>query len=145
MSDDSSNKCEDVVEYVKVVEMVNTLLVEGKYFLMRHQYPYVRTIRKEIAPALSRGYAYDDHNVVLVEGKEYDIPAHIGILTNKIKTELEQDTQLYYEQMHRDNTPDRLNFWLDNLPLAETHETYGKAVYTGDAYRDALLKEKGES
>jgi len=142
METNNCNPCEETVFKPMVVEMVNTLNFGGHWFLHRHQYPYVRTevLKADPEHPNINDSPFYDYNVVYLEKEKIEvaIPAHVGILTDKILTPLEQDTLMYLREKYQDKVKDRWTEYKRSLPIGETDETYGKATYRFPNIREEL-------
>lgn len=132
----------DNTNTTEVVEVTITAQIDGVYFLRNHQYEYVRTY-EDTASEYNKEYKRENYHVVLKERVEYALPESICTLTTVLKTELEQDMITYIEVTRRDNIKDRLEAYIDFLPIATTKENFAKPIYSGEAYKQWLLREKG--
>jgi len=130
-----------------VVEMVNTFNIDDYWFLHRHQYVYVRSEVRDLEERFIDTFTKAMHHIVYVEetDKFYAIPESIGILTDRIKSEIAQNTILYLEKKYSDNIKDYWKAYKENLPIGETDETFGRAVHAMGWYKEALKRQKGES
>ena len=136
------NICDNIEAPILVVEMVGTLNFDGHWFLHRHQYPFVRSEMKEANPEYPNinNNPYYLYNIVYLEKEKVEvaIPAHIGILTDKLLTELEQDTLLYLREKYQDKVKNRLEEYKRSLPIGETDETFGHAIHKHGNIKEIL-------
>ena len=134
----------DSTNTVPVVEIIITAEIDNVYFLRNHQYEYVRTYEDVADTRFDCPYLREDYHVVLRDCFQYSVPNSICVLTTVEKTEFEQDMVTYVEVTRRDNIKDRLDAYIKYLPIATTKENFGKPIYTGEAYKEELLREKGD-
>jgi hypothetical protein len=127
---------------VYAVEIIETVQIDGRYFLRNRQYPHVRSYvgGSILIDAL---YKKQEFHVVLVDDTEYSIPDNYCIITNHIKTELEQDIVKYIELTRRDNISNRFDTYVKSLPLATNKNNFGEPVYSMSWYEDYLKKIRG--
>lgn len=128
---------------IEVVEITITAKIDGVYFLRNHQFEYVRSY-EDTSSEYNKEYKREQYHVVLRDNVEYSIPESICTLTTVLKTELEQNMITYVEVTRRDNIVERFKTYKSSLPIAETEETFGKPNYTGEAYKQKLLRLKGD-
>jgi hypothetical protein len=133
----------DNTNEVEVVEITVTAQISDVYFLRNHQFEYVRSY-EDTASVHNLEYKREQYHVALKDDVEYAIPESICTLTTVLKTELEQDMVTYIETTRRDNIVERFKTYTETLPIAETAETFGKVNHTGEAYKQELLKLKGD-
>jgi len=127
-----------------VVEMMQTTNIDGMWFILHHQYPYLRTELRELDPRFANGFETCAHHIVIIDDKEYAIPEHVGANTTILKSEIQQDTKLFMEQYWRDQEKDKTRRNLKELPLWDTEESYSAPFYSGEAEKQRMLKEAGE-
>ena len=142
---DSNINCTPEEEGVYIViEMMQTANIDGMWFIIHHQYPYLRTERRELDPRFANGFQTCDHHIAIIDGKEYAIPEHVGANTTILKSEIQQDTRLFMEQYWRDQEKDKTRRNLEELPVWDTEETYCAPFYSGEAEKQRMLREAGE-
>jgi len=127
-----------------VVEITVDIVIDNVQFLHNKQYKYVRSFFAPTDNRIPFPYQTQEYHVLLRDDVEYSIPQTACVITNVLKTDLEQNQYEYVSVTRRDNIKDRLDQYIKDLPIAETKETFGKAIYTGEAYKQKLLKEKGD-
>lgn len=131
-------------EKVLVVEMTNTFNIGGEWLKHKHQYYYVRSELRECEERFIIGFKSCIHHIIFYKDKEIAVPEHIGILTDVIKSELEQDTLMYFREKYSDGIKHRWEFYKKYLPIDPSDDHRENAQHAWENYREYVEQKYGK-